>query len=75
MEQVSSIDNVAGCEGEGLGLLSPMFHRGNKLKMKKGMLANNSCLSPGSTPWELYFLISHLQFFLQFFPLFFTSAL
>lgn len=80
MEQPPSIEYVIGCEGggwrfscqtwgnlnEAQGLLLQTFHRGGKLKREEKILANNSCLSPGSPLHWLQFLISCLQFFRNF---------
>ena len=55
---------------EAQGLLPQTFHRGGKLKREEKILANNSCLSPGSPSQGLNFLISSLQFSRNFFHCF-----
>lgn len=84
MEQTASIHNFKGSKGGWWRFLCQTGGTGMKLrdyslrrfiekanwKGKEKILANNSCLSPGSPSQGLHFLISRLQFYRSFFHCF-----
>lgn len=88
MDQTSSTDNVKDCEGgsswflthtggnwdEAQGLLPQTFHWEGKLKSGEKTWRTIRICHLVPPPHGLYFLISDLQFFLQFSLLFFPSA-